>query len=312
MTAVTVFNHADLSCAALPAAMMSLGDSPDLLVPHEQGVAPGCFSVQIANAAYHRQLSYISHSTMVALLRSPAHLFAYLTKDRDESKPNLGTAAHCAVLEPAEFAQRYIVYSDRRQGKAWETFKADNADKVILSQAEMDSVSGMVEAIKSFDEFPLYKAIIGNEVEKSIFWTDEATGVGCRIRVDSLSPFVIFDLKSYTDSRPDAVARQIAAMDYDLQAYMYREGVRHFTGKTLPFIFAFVEDKKPHGVWLHTAGESVLANGRIKFQRGLRAFKALRESGNWHSYRNAMSVIELPRYAMITPDPSEEVGAAYY
>ena len=311
MTTVTVFNETDL-CAAAPPSMLSLGDSPDLLVPHEQGLDPGCFSVQLTNAAYHRQLSYISTSTMKELLRSPAHLFAYLTKERDESKPNLGAAAHCALFEPNEYANHYVVYDGRRQGKIWDAFKEENADKIILSRKEGDSVSGIVEAIRNFEEYPLWKAIQSSEVEKSIFWTDEATGVGCRIRVDSLTPFVIFDLKSFTDARPDAVARQIARMDYDLQAYFYQEGVRRFTGKTLPFIFIFVEEDNPHGVWLYPAGESVLTNGRIKFRRGLRSFKALRETGNWHGYRNAISVIELPRYAMITPAPDEEVGASYY
>jgi len=156
----------------------------------------------------------------------------------------------------------------------------------------------------------LWALLRSAQTEKSIFWTDPKTGVGCRVRIDALCPHVILDLKTIDDARPEKIERHAAQMEYDLQAGMYREGVRAFTGKTLPFVFVFIEVKPPHGIWIHTAGPGFTDNGLRKFQRGVRAFKQLRDTGDWHGYRNSMSVLELPRYARMEDD-AEDCDAAY-
>jgi len=288
------FNTTDISCA-LPAIVV-----PNGIDNVSAGVSGGSFSGTLSNAAYHALGGHISCSGMKALLRSPAHYQAYLEDpDDDGVKPNMGTAAHCAVLEPHSYDDRYTVYEKRRAGAPWETFKELHSGKLILNRAEADNVMGMYHAVMNFRDFPLAKALSLGESEKSIFWTDRETGVKCRLRADSLNPCAILDLKTIDDARPEKVLRQVVRMDYDLQAAMYTEGVREFTGKTLPFVFVFVEDKKPHGVWLYTAGQSVIDNGMRKFRRGLEAVKRLQDTDDWHGYLGAMTTLELPRYAQL-------------
>ena len=295
-----VFNPDDLAAANLlpPAAPLV----PSGAIPIEHGVADNCFSCVMSNEAYHSTRDAISHSGMIELLRSPAHYEAYLNSQARNTKPNTYAAAHAAILEPARFSAEYITYPDRRTGRAWDRFKAANPGKIILTETEMEMVLGMRNAVQAYDEYPLWDAIRASQVEKSIFWVDEETGVKCRIRLDAYTPFVLFDVKGIDDARPAKALRQIVQMEYDLQAAMYVEGVRHFCGKTLPFNFIFAEDKKPHGICVHTAGQSIIDNGMRKFRRGLRAFKQLQETHNFHGYKNSMSVLEWPRYASCEPE----------
>lgn len=269
--------------------------SPYPVIP---GASVDSYSMEMPIEAYHSVRTHISHSGMRELLRSPAHFAAYLAGggDRKAAAPNFGSAVHCAVLEPNSFQERYTVFDGRRQGKAYDEFKAAHAGKEILNAEEFERINGIVEALEAFKDFPIMKAIRFSEVEKSIFWKCHETGVLCRVRNDALNPFAIFDLKSIDDARPDTVQRQVMRMDYDLQAYMYTAGVKEFTGEVRPFNFIFVEDQKPHGIWMYTAGSSLLASGREKFLRGARAFLEFGHADLSQCYQPAISIIEAPQW----------------
>lgn len=262
----------------------------------QPGVSPGSFSVPLPIDVYHSIETYISHSGMCELLRSPAHYATYLKKDAGEDKVNFGSAVHCAVLEPEEFKKQYVVFDGRRSGKAYDEFKAANPGATILSMDEHRRIQGILNAMHQFSEFPLMDAIRIGESEKSIFWINKETGAPCRIRTDSLNPYSTFDVKTIDDARPEKVQAQIMRMDYDLQAYMYTDGVASYTGDYRPFNFAFVEDKEPHGIWLYTAGASLLASGREKFLRGAKAFMEFHKANLAQCYTKAFSVIEAPQW----------------
>lgn len=265
----------------------------------EPGVAPHCYSAEMTNEEYHSLPDSVSCSGLKEVLRSPAHYQAYLNNRREDNGINIGTALHCAVLEPHVFINDYVVYTGgRRAGKVWEEFKEQNAGKQIMSEVESAQVEGMVASVKDFADFPLWDAIRKGQSEKSIFWIDPETGIKCRMRADSLNPFTTFDLKTTDDARPEKFLRQLMSMNYDLQAAMYTEGVRHFYGKTNPFCFVTVEMSAPHGVFLMPAGETVIRSGMQKFRRALRELKKAKDTDNWRGYEQAVSVIELPDWMM--------------
>jgi len=266
------------------------------------GVAPGCFHMDVPSEEYHELPDSVSCSGLKQLLRSPAHFQAYLDK-ADDSKPNIGTALHCAVLEPERFEDDYTVFQGRRGTKAFDAFVAENPGKVILNEQEWIKVQGMTRAIMTHKEYPLWRALQMARREMSVFWTDEETGVQCRVRFDALAaPFANFDLKTTTDARPEQFIKQAVRLDYDLQAAMYTEGARHFTGEVLPFIFVAIEEDTPNGLWLHTAGQSMIDNGWKKFRRALAAYKRCMETGQWPGYVTPYSTLEMPRYALQEQD----------
>ena len=291
-------------CTDLPTLLNAFGLPPD--TPAELGAMPGCFSAEVEAAVYHSTQNTISHSGLIHLLRSPQHYRVYLDAPEDNGKPNFGTAVHSAVLEPTNFNRDYTVFLGSRRGAAWTQFEQENDGKYILTGVEMEAVLGIKKSVHSFEDYPLKQALELGESEKSIFWIDPETGVQCRIRTDSLNPAVIFDLKTTSDARPEGILHQTVRMGYDLEAGMYSEGVTRFKGQSLPFIFIFVEDKAPYGVWMHSAGESMIENGSRKFRKGVRAFKQLIDTNNWHGYRNAISTLELPKYAMLSPESIDD------
>ena len=264
-----------------------------------EGATPGCFHLSMSNGEYHSLPASVSCSGLKQLLRSPAHYQAYLQQPFDD-KPNIGTALHCAVLEPEVFEKTYTFYQGDRRGKAFTAFVEENNGKIVLTEKEWQSVIGMSKAVMAFDEFPLWQALQKSDCEYSVFWTDEETGVQCRVRFDSLFPqFAIFDLKTTTDARPEYFIKQAVRLDYDLQVAMYTEAARRFTGKLLPFNFIAIEDAAPHGIWIMPAGQSMIDNGWRKFRKALATYKRCTETGHWPCYTNALSTLEMPRYAML-------------
>lgn len=294
--------HTSSPCSAPPFAIdlfsteagVSLGESGRSVVA---GVAPGCFHVDVPIEEYHQLPDSVSCSGLKHLLRSPAHFQEYLDGSYD-GKVNLGSALHCLVLEEDVFDKTYTVYSGRRGTNAFKAFAEENPGKQILSEQEWISVLGMQRALIQYDEFPLWRALRSAKREMSVFWTDEETGVQCRVRFDALSaPYAQFDLKTTTDARPEAFLKQAIRLDYDLQAAMYTEAARHYTGEILPFFFAAVEEDRPHGVWLHEADSDMMDSGWNKFRHALQTYKQCRDTGKWPKYHNSVSRLRWPHYA---------------
>lgn len=289
---------------AQPTSIDLFSAEPSVAIIHPDrnmvsGVAPGCFHMDIPSDEYHQLPDSVSCSGLKHLLRSPAHFQAYL-ESPDEGKPNIGTALHCAVLEPDVFEATYTVFKGRRGTKIFDAFVEENKGKIILNEQEWIKVHGMLRAIMTHKEFPLWKALQTAKREMSVFWTDEETGIQCRVRFDALcAPFANFDLKTTTDARPEYFIKQAVRLDYDLQAAMYTEAAHRYTGEVIPFIFVAVEEDAPNGLWMLPAGQSMIDNGWKKFRRALDIYKRCQESGQWPGYTNAYTTLEMPRYALL-------------
>jgi len=97
----------------------------------------------------HRDVSYddyaqwpaVRSSDLKLFARTPAHARYAMTHPEQTSAMILGSATHCAILEPHEFAMRYVEAPklDRRTnaGKAaWAQFLAEDADRIALDPDE--------------------------------------------------------------------------------------------------------------------------------------------------------------------------------
>lgn len=85
--------------------------------------------------------------------------------------------------------------------------------------------------------------------EKQVIMTGEISGVPVKVKVDSLLPDKIVDLKVMKDFEPIFKPKQgrlnfIEAWRYDLQGAVYQEIVRQNTGKKLPFYIAAATKEK--------------------------------------------------------------------
>jgi hypothetical protein len=275
-----------------------------------RGATPGCYAMHISDAEYHSTAPGVSSTGLKKLLRSPAHYRAYLEeKDDDTQSRRLGRAIHAWVLENHVFNDKFVVWrGGARRGKAFDTFEAANTGKTILTEADVLTVQGCGQALVNDPAFPVRGFLEGmqdsdgNQVvapaktEFSIFWTDEETGVQCKVRLDAVrleEPVIALDLKSTDDARPHEFTRQMLRLDYDLQAAFYVEGVRRFVGHECPFIFAAVEIDKPHGTAFYalSPGHDMMENGRRKMRHALQ-IKARCERENRYPGYSFASVME--------------------
>ena len=110
------------------------------------------------NEQYHAN-DAISHSKLELFRRRPISYYRrFVAKTVARPEPTeafrLGSAAHCAVLEPATFWDRYALRPegiDRRtkDGKiAFAEFESANAGKTIITQDEAGSVQEMTAAVQ--------------------------------------------------------------------------------------------------------------------------------------------------------------------
>lgn len=252
------------------------------------------------NAEYHARRDSVSTSTLKKILRSPAHMKAYWDEPNKKTASRvIFSAVHSAVLEPTEFAKDYVVWTggDRR-GKKYEDFQAANPGKEVLKADEYRAVLGMRDAIMAYEDYPIGDLISTGENEKTIIWVDQETGVRCKVRPDNLNAYGILDLKGTDDCRPNSFIRlQCVPLFYDLQAYMYTEGVFQLTGERRDFYFVAVEETAPHSVWVHQASPAMLESGRVKFRRALELYVKCMETNTFPGYESPSSIIEWPRYA---------------
>lgn len=257
---------------------------------------------------YHSDPAVVGHSALVSLLHSPKHYYADLQRGRKVTPAmEFGTALHTQVLEPERFAVEFVVKPKfdlrttvgKENSAAWD---AENPGKTIISEADKESIEGMFAALCERDDIAL--KIRNSYREKSFFWTDEDTGIECRIRPDLL----IFDeitgeiigaadLKSAQNASKAKFAREIGDRGYDLQAAFYSDAISEALGRRIPFFLIAVESSYPHGVASYEVGPVTMEVGRKKYRTALQLLQWCRENARWPSYQLGDSeVIEVPSW----------------
>lgn len=261
----------------------------------------------MTNEDYHADTSAISASGLKLFMRSPAHYYAaYLDPNRIERKPTaamkLGTATHCAILEPERFNGEYTVMPeglDRRTtaGKqAYADLLASGAE--ILSADEMAQVINMACA---FRDNEISRALFDRKhaVEQSIF--AEVNGVACKCRPDFMTAdgLIVMDVKTTSDASPEAFGKSAWNLGYHVQAAFYRRVISEATGTTPDFIFGCVESERPHLVAYYSVPQYLLDYADGLIDCALERYAECMRSGVWPGYVSAIEMQELnvPGYA---------------
>ena len=143
-----------------------------------------------------------------------------------------------------------------------EIFKRDGTLKAEYAQAE-----AIIERIKRDKLFMQFMS-----GKKQVIMTGEICGVPFKIKIDSLLPDKIVDLKIMRDFENvyDAEKGSLPFFEgwgYDLQGAVYQEIVRQNTGKTLPFYLAIATKEK-------TADIDIIHMNRKSLDFALDHFKA--------------------------------------
>ena len=247
---------------------------------------------EISNAEY-RKKEGLSSSDIKRMMKSMA-TWKYF-KDRpeeDTDTPSLkfGRAYHKFCLEPYDFDNEFAIMPkvDRRtkEGKeAYARFEKESEGKEIIDEELYDKLVDMRDVLY---HTPYVKNLINGEHEKSFFWKDAETGIGCKCRPDSYGVFgsqnIIVDLKTCKDAETSAFMRDALKYNYDVQAAHYTAGLEEIYGKEYSFIFIAQEVKKPYLVNVLQADAYFMANGRDVRKTMLKTYKKCVELDEYPAY----------------------------
>ncbi|SCK49403.1 hypothetical protein VAR608DRAFT_4920 [Variovorax sp. HW608] len=267
---------------------------------------------------YHADTGSISKSGLDDMARSPAHYYArHLDPKRPAPREKAGqlegTLAHCATLEPDQFARRYRVGANvNRNTKVWKAFaekaQADGLEPIQLYQYEAARLQA--ESVRSLPE--VKEALAEGHAEVSAYWRDEATQVLCRCRPDWTSPTgmsgcILVDVKTYADASASQFVRQIARKSYAAQAAYYSDGFAAASGLTVHgFVFVAVESEWPHAAACYMLDDESLEAGRRWYQRHLATYAECLRIGEWPGYSARIELLSLPRWATVETTTIDE------
>jgi exodeoxyribonuclease VIII len=217
----------------------------------------------------------------------------------------LGTAVHCAVLEPATFDQRYCLDLDAsKNSNAYKAFAleceaqhltpiaADDRERVFAMRDSLCRNAQIAEALDG-----------PGRSEVSAWWTDPETGVLCKCRPDRVRAAgdgsLLLDLKTTSDASPEAFSKSIANFGYHTQCDWYVDGYARASGKPVHgMLFVVVESEFPYACAAYTLDEAALQQARWQNAQVRRTYKRCSESGIWPGYAEAVTDIGLPRWAL--------------
>lgn len=227
-----------------------------------------------------------------------------------------GSAFHAAVLEPHKFAAEFAVAPegiDRRTkaGKEqWNFFLEESEGKEVITSADGELIRAMKASVM---DHPLANQILtlDGHAEASYFWTDQDTGLECKIRPDYVTAHhMLVDLKTTQDASPEGFARSCAKFRYHVQAAWYSLGYQQVTGEA-PSTFAFiaVEKTEPHAVGVYVLDTAALEQGARLAKSNLEKIATWmqltpedQEQKLKSGYSERFEILELPQWAFYEED----------
>lgn len=256
----------------------------------------------------------VSH--LKELRRSPQHYQYMLANPIETTAMRLGTASHTAVLEPERFESTYTFWTRRtdsgrlapRTGKHWDAFVAENAGRLVLSDAEAETALTIQRAIRST---PAAMRYLGSgDPEVTMQW--DIDGHACKGRMDWLThehgrPIVV-GLKTARDARPFLFGSQAAKLAYHLQWAYYFDGFRKICGDEPRMVEIVVENKPPHAVAVYNIPADIINQGRDEYLEMLALLQGCQQKNEWPGPVTEEQDLTLPSWVYESSDDLTDLG----
>lgn len=258
-------------------------------------ILPGVYH-DISNEQYHSGPG-ISKSQLDDIAESPATYIWRKTAPVDTEKLqalDMGTALHCLLLEPDEFAKRFIIAPafNRRTtaGKEAEAeFLQGCADtgKTVMDAEDGRKLQLMRDSVMAHPDASSLLELEGYS-EASIYWKDNETGELCRCRPDRMlrNYPIILDVKKVDDM--GRFERHVEEFRYHVQNAMYCDGYANQFGEQPEFYFIAVSSSIECGrypVRVRPLGTKWAEDGYELYRRDLNTFHQCRINNEWHDLK---------------------------
>ena len=233
----------------------------------------------------------INVSGLNLLDKSPAHYKASLQATKKSSPALLlGSAVHCAVLEPEEFGKRYALADYDRRTKEGKAKHQEMLDQGIEG-LPFDVYTQVIGMQKSVMTHPLAKNMLeGGKTEVSCFQVKD--GVHTKARADLVKHNYIVDLKTTQDASPREFMKSIMTFKYYRQAAWYVD----LFSKEMDidtFYFLCVEKEPPYAVAIYELDSDLFFKGEADCLRLFETYKHCLATDEWHGYPEEIKTLGL-------------------
>lgn len=212
----------------------------------------------------------------------------------------LGSALHCAFLEPALMPTKVALWEGpRRAGKEWDAFEEEHAGKAILTKGMHAKLIGMIKALR---RHPQIKPWLSRIEDTEVSAIGVIQGVKFCGRADALTDDPLWDLKKTTCTDDATIGRTIETYGYHLQAHIYGE---LFNRKR--FCLGFVEEQPPHDVRVIELGEGWMKIGKAEVTRLIQQYQWSVKHDHWPGRSDKIDVIEPNNWQMENSGVASEV-----
>ena len=245
-----------------------------------------------------------SNSLLSKLKLSPAHLMEAINNPAPPTPAmRLGSAFQVATLEADKFERHWARGSElkgtTKEGKAAKKELAMQFSPAkILTPADYDTVCRMRDSVLGH---PVASELLeGAKTEVVALWTDEATGISCKSKIDALpgADGYLVDLKSTIDASPQHMEKAIYNFGYHRQAGHY---LSPFETRD-QFYMVCCEKKPPFAVCVYLVGNEAVRQGQREVQALLQQWADCIDQygleGEWPGYEEVVHMIGLPAWAI--------------
>jgi hypothetical protein len=177
----------------------------------------------------------------------------------------------------------------------WEAFVEANQGRTILKLNEYERCLAIRDAVRAYAPAAAY--LRQGKAEQAVSWTDPATRLRCKGRLDWICDAGIVDLKTTNSMDPRRFGALCARMGYHAQLAFYRDGYKLATGQERRAVIVGVEAEPPHDVGVLVLGEDELYAGVEEYAALLARVVECRKTDTWPGRYEGEQFLELPAWA---------------
>ncbi len=236
------------------------------------------------NEEYHADRTCISRSTLELVRESPKLYPLWRDgkwKRKETQEFRMGTAFHCMILEPSDFANKYWTtdYPDKR-GKDYKKSVIEHPDHVVLSRPEWTQLNEMRRQLNKAPE--AHDLFVGGQNEQSWKFTHSVIGFDCKIRPDCLKSDIHTCVELKTSKNPETFLKSVQAYGYHRQEafYWFGLGQNDIELKAFKFVVVGTEIPEPK-VCIYELDEVALKIGLEQIQTMICDFRDRKNANNW-------------------------------
>jgi len=265
--------------------------------------------IECTNDEYHAREEW-SQSQFKVLPEHPELFEGFHVTHRWTRQPTadmeLGSHLHGVLLEGEELVlipDDVLTKNGQRRGKNWDAWCEEHPNNPGILPKDAQRIQAMIDGCRADPEIASMLGAEG-EVEHTIVWEHEETGLPLRARLDKIArygePYMIVDLKATNIDvgNQRAVSSKIYEFSYHQQAAHYLDAATLLYGAPLGFVFLFVRNKPPYNAVAWTLGEQDVELGRRHNRAALLDLRSRLDSSNWRGPRfGQVNTVFLPGYA---------------